>query len=81
MSGDQMFTLFTLLLQAVFCLLMLWLKSTLTDLKNELVSIRTTLWEDTVRKSELAEVKKDIEALYSKANFRAEACAANHGVK
>jgi|GEM_PF-3307126 len=79
MTGEQVFTLVMMLLQAIFCLLMLWLKSTLKDLKDELTSIRTTIWEDTVRKAELAEVKRDIEALYSKYNARAETCAANHG--
>jgi hypothetical protein len=79
MSGEMWITIVSLLLQGLFAMLLVLFRSTVADLKNELVSLRELIWTDTVRKSELEEVKKDIQALYSKANARAETCAANHG--
>lgn len=79
MTSDQWITIVSMLLQALFGVLLMLFRSTVTDLKTELVSLREMIWKDTVRKSELEEIKKDIEALYGKANGRAEVCAANHG--
>jgi hypothetical protein len=76
MSAEQ---LLTLAVQAALGLLLWGLKTALTDLKKDIGELRTTLWNDTVRKAELAEVKVDVAELYSKCNALAVTCAKQHG--
>ncbi|MDP2876747.1 MAG: hypothetical protein Q8O00_11225 [Holophaga sp.] len=69
----------TLLVQAVVGLVLWGLKSTLCELRKDINALRETVWEDTVRKAELAEVKVCINELFSKFNALALKCAQEHG--
>lgn len=71
--------LLTLLVQAVVGLVLWGLKTTLSELRKDINALRETVWEDTVRKAELAEVKVSINELYTKYNALALKCAQQHG--
>lgn len=76
MTAEQ---LLTLIVQAVIGLVLWGLKSTLSDLRADINALRETVWEDTVRRSEFAETKRDVVDLFNKFNALALKCAKEHG--
>ncbi|EPR42713.1 hypothetical protein dsx2_2630 [Desulfovibrio sp. X2] len=73
--------LVSVLLNGLLAIAIWGLKATLTGLRADVNALRETLWEDMARKSELAEAKADISALYDRLNAQAVACAKQHGAR